>query len=184
MKKISRLTPQEEYRVVQASLQDPKEFRTLYDLYYADVFRFILSKTGDTVVTGETASTVFYKAITKLSSFKFTGRSIKNWLLTIAYNEVMQYSRSEKASRLVSVEEQELHLIAEDIDEPDGLNIEMLIPLLNDLNDEELSLVELRYFDRNSFKEIAEIMELTEANTRVRVHRVIKKMQKQIIKEI
>lgn len=184
MNKISKLTPPEEYRVVQASLKDPKEFRKIYDLYYTDVFRFVLSRMSDTNSTADIVSNVFYKAITKLDSFAFRGQSIKPWLIRIAYNEVMQHYRKENASQIVSIDEQNLHLIAEDTEEEMSVSIDMITPFLDGLEDEELLLLELKYFELYSYKEIGEIMELTEANARVKLHRVIKRLKKQIVKEI
>lgn len=184
MNRISKLTPQEEYRVVQASLQNPKEFRVIYDLYYIDVFRFVLSRTGDSQVTADVVSTVFYKAMTKLQTFTYKGQSIKNWIVKIAYNEVMQFFRKEKASRVVSIDEQNLHLIAEDAEEKITVTLDMITPFLDELTDDELSLVELKYFELLSYREIGEIMNLTETNARVKLHRVIKKLQKQIVKEV
>jgi RNA polymerase sigma-70 factor (ECF subfamily) len=178
------LTPQQEYDVVQASLKDPSEFRAIYELYYKDIFRFIYSRINDSNVTADLTSTVFFKAITKLETFKFIGHSIKSWIMRIAYNEMMQFFRQENKHRIVSIEEQEISQLAAEVDDNPNLSMEDLKPFLDQLEDDDLTLLELKYFDKSSYKEIGTIMNLSESNARVKLHRVIKRLQQTVRKEI
>ena len=178
-----KLTPQQEFDVVQASLKDPSEFRAIYELYHNDIFRFIYSRVNDTNTTAELTSTVFYKTITKLDSYTYMGHSIKSWIMRIAYNEMMQFFREESKQRTVSIEDQDIESLAEET-ENNELHLEDVKPFLNQLDDDDLTLIELKYFDKLSHKEIGTIMNLTEANARVKVHRVIKKLQQTVRKEI
>ena len=50
------------------------------------------------------------------------------------------------------------------------------------LNSQDLQLVEMRYFEKRPFKEIAEILEITEVNAKVRMYRVIEKLKKSLSK--
>jgi RNA polymerase sigma-70 factor (ECF subfamily) len=46
------------------------------------------------------------------------------------------------------------------------------------LDNEEMELIELRYFEKHSFKEVGEILEITENNAKVRTYRVLEKLKK------
>ena len=93
MKQMIKITPSEEYAIVQASLTNPSEFRVIYERYYADVFRFVFSKVNDSDQTADIVSNTFVKVITKLASYTYKGYSIKNWIVRIAYNETMEFFR-------------------------------------------------------------------------------------------
>mgnify|MGYP001562774496 FL=1 len=60
------------------------------------------------------------------------------------------------------------------------LSNEDLIKSLNGLTDGEVTLIEMKYFEKRSHKEISEILGITVANAKVKLHRVIKKMRKRI----
>ena len=180
MKKDSKLTLQEEQAVVRASLDDPPKFRPIYDAYHSEVFRFVYSRVADANHTADIVSTVFYKAIMKLSTFTYSGQSIKPWLIKIAYNETMQFFRSQKAVRTVPIEDEALESMAEDTGENTKLSMDMVVPFLDLLGDEELAIVELKYLDKMSYHDIAEVLEISEANARVKLHRTIKKLKEQV----
>ena len=74
--------------------------------------------------------------------------------------------------------------IAEELEVDRGLTFYEICPFLDRLDDQELTLIELRYFDRMKIREIAEIMDFTEAKTRVVIHRILKKLNKQIKEEV
>jgi RNA polymerase sigma-70 factor (ECF subfamily) len=53
---------------------------------------------------------------------------------------------------------------------------EKLMEMINNLGQEQLDLIELRFFQELSFKEIAEIYSITEANAKMKVYRILEKM--------
>jgi len=55
---------------------------------------------------------------------------------------------------------------------------EKLMVHLNNLTDKNSDLIELRFFQELSFKEIAAIYGITEANAKMRIYRVLEKMKK------
>ena len=61
-------------------------------------------------------------------------------------------------------------------DSSDDNPIEKLMEMINNLGQEQLDLIELRFFQELSFKEIAEIYSITEANAKMKVYRILEKM--------
>jgi RNA polymerase sigma-70 factor (ECF subfamily) len=43
-------------------------------------------------------------------------------------------------------------------------------------------MIEFRFFEKRPFKEIAEILNISEVNAKVRMHRIIEKLKKSISK--
>ena len=55
---------------------------------------------------------------------------------------------------------------------------ERLVTAINNLQQEQQDLIELRFFQEMSFKEIAEIYDITEANAKMRTYRILEKIGK------
>jgi RNA polymerase sigma-70 factor (ECF subfamily) len=126
---------------------------------------------------------VFLKALTNLSNYQFKGVPFASWLYRIAHNEMMQLFRSSKDKRAINADISDLRYICEENEEP---FFEEYIPaikkLIQELKEEELQFVELRFFEKRAFKDIAEIMDITEVNAKVRMYRIIEKLKKQLSK--
>ena len=48
---------------------------------------------------------------------------------------------------------------------------------ITELPDNELEMIELRYFEQRPFKEISELLNISESNAKVKIHRIIKKLK-------
>ena len=53
-----------------------------------------------------------------------------------------------------------------------------MLGILPMLAEEELALIEMRYFERRPFKEIGEILNITENNAKVKLYRILEKIKK------
>ena len=60
---------------------------------------------------------------------------------------------------------------------------QQLPAILQKLTGEELQLIELRFFEQRPFKEVAEIVGITETYAKVKVYRILQKMKKLFLKE-
>jgi RNA polymerase sigma-70 factor, ECF subfamily len=130
-------------------------------------------------VTGQ----VFLKALTNLGKYQFKGVPFASWLYRIAHNEVMQLFRSQKDRRAVNADIGDLRYICEESETP---FFEEYIPVIKQLilqlSSDDLQMVEMRYFERRPFKEIAEILNITEVNAKVRMYRIIEKLKRSLSK--
>ena len=54
--------------------------------------------------------------------------------------------------------------------------------LIKELPEDDLQLVELRFFEKRHFKEIAEILEISEVNAKVRMYRLVERLKKSLHK--
>jgi RNA polymerase sigma-70 factor (ECF subfamily) len=174
---------EEERRSIELSKIDPSHFRPLYEKYFKTIFRFVFQKTGDKETTADIVSQVFVKALTNLHGYKYMGFPFSAWLCRIATNEVMQHFRQSAKHRCVSIDEQMLEHICEDAQGPDieelKYNIEKII---HELDYGEVQILELRYFENKSYKEIAFILQSTETNVKTKAWRIIEKIRKKLSK--
>ncbi len=156
-------------------------FGPLYDRYYKPVFLFVYRRTDDEDLTADLTSQVFLKAITYLPKYQHKGLPFSAWLFRIAVNEVNMFFRKHKNRRSLSIEDESLERLAEEIGETDKEEkIELLLKGIQQLGEEEVQYIELRFFEDRSFKEIGDIMNITENNAKVRTYRILDKIKKLI----
>lgn len=180
---ISTEAIQSEWQEIQAAKQNPALFRPLYERYFDPIFRFIMSRCGEESVAGDICSQVFLKAMQKLNSYEFKGVPFSAWLYRIASNEVAQYYRNTKKLRVVSAEETQIEDMVEEM-EFDDLSAyrSVMLEVLEELKPVDLQLIEMRFFEKRPFKEIADILDLSESNAKVKTYRILERMKKKILK--
>lgn len=182
---VSQADLESEWVEIQAAQTNPAAFQPLYARYYEPIFRFIHRRTGQDVSAAEICSDTFLKAMQKLPGYKYQGVPFSAWLYRIASNEVAQYFRSNAKNRTVSTEEHTLQDVVEEVAEEDNEQMrQLLLNCLEDLRDNDLEIIEMRFFEQRPFKEIAEILEISESNAKVRTYRVIDRLKKIIKKKL
>ena len=182
-KTVSAEAMQEEWAEIQAAQHDPAMFRPLYNRYFESIFRFIYRRTADESLASDICSQVFLKALQRLKDYTFKGVPFSAWLFRIASNEVSQYYRQQQKNRIVSVEDASLGDVMEEIEENNTERLqEELLRALDELKESDLQLIEMRFFERMPFKDIAEILGITESNAKVKTYRILERMKKNIKK--
>lgn len=176
------LTPEqirEENQLVDAAKRNPRRFGVIYQRYYHPMFLFVFKRIQNEEAAADVVSQLFLKAMTKLDSYQFRGLPFSAWLYRIAVNEVNQYFRDSKKQRHVSIESVNLTGLMEEAEElPTDENMQCLVTGLQILSPEELEFLEMRYFEKIPFRELAAIYQITETNAKVRMHRMLKKLKK------
>ena len=87
--------------------------------------------------------------------------------------------RKDSKNRTVNIESDHIGGLFEELEEDYySEEKEKLVKILATLSDERLSIIEMRFFEKRSFKEIAEIMGITENNAKVKVYRTLDKLKK------
>ncbi|MBX2872605.1 MAG: sigma-70 family RNA polymerase sigma factor [Saprospiraceae bacterium] len=180
-KSVSVEHMQEEWLEVQAAQRDPARFRPLYNRYYEPIFRFIFRRTNQEELTADICSQVFLKALQRINSYSYKGVPFSAWLYRIASNEVAQHYRATQKNRVVSMEESSFTDMIDELDEQDTEGMrQQLLATLDTLKQGDLQLIELRFFEQRSFREVAEITGITENNAKVRTYRILERMKKKI----
>ena len=91
------------------------------------------------------------------------------------------FFRANKNRRSLSIEDESLIKIAEELgDSEKEEKIELLLKGIQGLGLEDIQFIELRFFEDRSFKDIGDIMNITENNAKVRTYRILDKIKKLI----
>lgn len=166
-----------EKQQIEDSKKDPRYFEPLYIKYYERILKFVYKRIESLDDTREVTAIVFSKALTNIKNYKEQGFPFSSWLYRIAINEINQFYRDSKKMRVISLDEKGINTIAEESGQQDPDLISALKKALLYLSEEELLLIELRYFEERPFAEVAQIMEITENNAKVKTYRVLDKLR-------
>jgi RNA polymerase sigma-70 factor, ECF subfamily len=166
--------------IIRRSKNNPEAFRVIYERYYKPIFLFILHRVAEKEQSADITSQVFLKALVNLDRFTFRGLPFSSWLYRIAVNECNSYFRKHKRARVVVLENTHVENL---YDEMFGDNFQdelkaRLPSILEKLKPDELQVVELRYLEGRPFREVAEILNITETYAKVRTYRILEKMKK------
>lgn len=167
----------EERLLVEAAQSDPARFDALYELHFERVYGFITGRVYDRATAEDLTSEVFYKALANLKSYEWRGVPFVAWLLRIAANAVID--RSQHASRE--------HPIQNDPPDP-GFKPDMrviehrarLFQLVKRLPETQRRVVQERFVDQRSIREIAERLGKSEGAIKQLQLRAIERLRAQM----
>lgn len=173
---------QEELEWVQRAKADPEHFAPLYKKYHEQIFRYVYQRMDDEEMAFDVTSQVFMKAIKNLHKYEYRGVPFASWLYRIAKSELYQAFRDSKADRTVNIETVHVSNFIDEFEQDESEeNRERLLKCLSKMKEEDVQLLELRFFELRSFKEIGEILEVTENNAKVKSFRALEKLKKLFI---
>jgi RNA polymerase sigma-70 factor, ECF subfamily len=168
-----------EMDLVRAAQQDPRHFEPLYRSYYKRIVTYINHRVDDQETAFDITAQVFYVALDRLPKFRAQGVPFGAWLFSIAYTELQQWYRKKNRANFVRIDAEGFNELMEDIDDQyASAHDERLYQALQQLEEEEMEIINLRYFEKRSFAEISEITGQGESACKMRVYRATDKMKK------
>lgn len=182
---VDTKTIQNEVDQIARAAKDPEAFRPLYEAYFKRILLFVLHRVGDKQTASDITQQVFLNALSNIGKFQPRGVPFSSWLFRIAVNQCHDFFRKNKKMRMVVLEESAAHELFDDLTaEQQWDDWEKKLPsVLEKLKEDDLQIIELRYFEKRPFKEISEILGITESNTKVRTYRIIDKMKRLFLDE-
>ncbi len=167
--------PLEQERVwIEQSKTDIAYFRPLYDKYHDPLHRYFVRRTDDYALAKDLCSSTFFKALDKLHQFTWQGKPFGAWLFKIAANELRKHYRDAKPVYVLELDKMDC-APGVDIEEMDWQPI--LIKALDDLPEADLRILELKFFEHQSFKEISALLEISESAAKMRVYRLLSNLR-------
>ena len=158
------------------------EFEQVYDLYFQDVYRYILKLSGSEHIAEEVTSETFLKMIRSIERFDPGGSaSFGTWLITIARNCYISSLRKEK--RIAPLDE--LPEQADGSASPEELltvreEARRIQTILHDLPEPYREVFMWRVFAELSYKQIGEIFSKTDNWACVTYHRARKMIKNRL----
>ena len=170
--------------IILAKNKNQKSQTKLINHFWVDVFSFVMKKVQDENVADEITVSVFSKVLAKLDLYD-PNFQFKTWILTISQNTVIDYWRKKNRENEDSTDNfddfknhfalspEELLISAEDQ--------KKIVTIIESLDSKYQDIIRLRFFEEKSIKEIAEELNITVANTKVRIMRA-KKVLSELLK--
>ena len=166
-----------EQKQIEDSKTNSQCFKVLYVKYYEQILKFVYKRVEQLDDCREVTAVVFTKALANIHKYKDHGYPFSSWLYRIAINEINQFYRDSTKMRVISIDEKGIKNMADESEsEKDELLVTLKKSLLH-LSPEDLNLIELRYFEKRSFIEVSQILEITETNAKVKTYRVLDKLK-------
>ncbi|WP_343660749.1 sigma-70 family RNA polymerase sigma factor [Chryseobacterium sp.] len=170
--------------IQKAKDKDQKAQTKLINIFWVDVFSFVMKKVRDENDTDEITVNVFSKVLSKLDMFD-PHFQFKTWILTIAQNTVIDFWRKKNRDNEDAVENLD-EVKNQYAKSPEELLIseeeqKKIIKTIESLDANYQDIIKLRFFEEKSIKEIAEELGISVANTKVRVMRA-KKVLAELLK--
>lgn len=170
--------------IQKAKDKDQKAQTKLINVFWVDVFSFVMKKVRDENDADEITVNVFSKVLSKLDMFD-PHFQFKTWVLTIAQNTVIDFWRKKNRDNEDAVENLD-EVKNQYAKSPEELLIseeeqKKIIKTIESLDANYQDIIRLRFFEEKSIKEIAEELGISVANTKVRVMRA-KKVLAELLK--
>lgn len=164
--------------LIEEAKKNVDAFDALYRKYFEQIFYFILKRVEQEDVAADICSQVFLKALTNLAKYKYMGLPFSSWLFRIARNEMFDLHKKDKIEMVVSIENKGIQMMIAELGNEEKEDYHKLHQALSRLEAEDMELLELRFFEDRPFKEIGEILAITENNAKVRTYRILDKLKK------
>ena len=158
-----------------------KAFAKLLDLYQESLYWHIRK----IVITHDNANDVlqntFIRVYRKIDSFKGKS-SLKTWIFRIAYNESLRFLGK---SRIISnsindIDNSYIESLTQDL-HFDGNEIQLrLHTILLQLSEKQRLVFQMKYFDDLSFKQISEILDISENTLKSSYYSAVKIIEEKI----
>ncbi|MEJ6777165.1 MAG: sigma-70 family RNA polymerase sigma factor [Crocinitomicaceae bacterium] len=169
---------QQELDWITNAKRDSECFGPLYKKYHEQIFRYVYQRMDDQELAFDVTSQVFVKAISNLHKYEYRGVPFSSWLYRIAKSELYQAFRDRKARKTINVESMHLFEMIEELEEEDSSENKIrLMKSLRLLKTNDLQIIELRFFERRSYREIGNVLEITENNAKVKAFRALERLK-------
>ena len=156
---------------------NPSLFEPLYSKYYKRILGFVYKRMESLEEAREVTANVFTKALINIRKFEYRGFQFSSWLHRIALNEIGQFYRDAKKMRVISIDSVGVRRIASETHKDSESLSPILANAIQELSEDEVLLIELRFFEGKSFSEMGTILEITENNAKVKTYRVLDKLR-------
>lgn len=152
--------------------QQREEFDQLYRDYSPGIRKLCLGYTGDAAQAEDLLQESFIAVWNNMHRFRGDSKW-STWIYRIAVNTCLSYLRKQKL-KTVEIDEHPLGDIAEETDQKEQ-QVQLLYKCISKLPEAERLIISMVLEDR-PYEEIAEILNLTENNLRVKIHRIKKQL--------
>ncbi|HEV2425101.1 MAG TPA: sigma-70 family RNA polymerase sigma factor [Terriglobia bacterium] len=159
----------DEQLLIEAAQKDPGRFAELYEANFERVYAYVASRVRDRDEAEDVTAEVFHKALAKLPRFEWRGAPFAAWLYRIASNAIAdRAARAARERSITAPDDPPLNdppLNRTALSDPGLEDIERrarLFRMVRSLPRDQHRVIELRFAEEMSIREIAGLMGRTE----------------------
>lgn len=175
--------------IIKAKEGNQAAFRYLLDTYWGDVYSYQLKRTKSENDAEDIAIQTFSKAFDKIHTFddKYV---FKTWVITISKNvhiDILRKKKSSISAETTIEQEEKVYLVVDENPTPEDKiireqNLAKLLRDIKQLKPKYQEVIQLRYFQELSYKEISTQINEPMNNVKVKLLRA-KKLLAEIIRK-
>lgn len=168
----------DEQAEIGAAQKDPRKFHPLYERYYERILSFVYQRLESKEDAYDVTQQVFINALENLPKYRPQGLPFSAWLFRIAVNELNKLFRRNKVRQAVNIDDEHVSEVLTEIGEENTAEKDgRLMKAIQQLEPDEIAMVEMRFFEKRPFKEISEILDITETAAKARVYRILERLK-------
>jgi RNA polymerase sigma-70 factor (ECF subfamily) len=140
----------DEKLLIEAAQRDPNQFGELYELHFERVYAYVVRRIRDRFEAQDLTSEVFHQALANLGHYEFRGIPFAAWLFRIAANAI-----ADRGNRLAKEHNVPARELADDTDLEEIEQRAQVFRFVLDLPADQRRVLEMRFVDEKSIREIA-----------------------------
>jgi len=165
----------DERTLIQAAQANPARFVELYDRCFHRVYAYVIRRTRSREEAEDITSTVFERALLHLPKFEWRGTPFVAWLFRIAANAIADRRQT------IARDEHESPVAATDAFETEDIERRaMIFQLVERLPDLQRQVIELRFVEEKSIREIAAALNRSEGAVKQLQLRALENLRKDL----
>lgn len=175
-------------KVLVEKLQNPalkdSAFSELLDMYQERLYWNIRKIVHTHENADDVLQNTFIRIYKSIGNFQQKS-SLHTWMYRIAYNESIRFLEKNNKNKFTNIEEvssNNLEVLFED-EYFDGNEIQQKLNIIIDnFTDKQKRVFQMKYFDDLSFRQISEILEISESTLKSTYYTCVKKIEQEILK--
>ncbi len=162
---------------------DRDSFAVIVERYKTQIYSLMYRYSGSVEDAADMTQDVFCRSFEQLESYR-EQKSFFAWLYTLALNYARDWSRK-RSTRTRTLDRYSKEYANSEMKTPERIieadqQIRGLVSALELLADDRREMVLLKYRHERSIKEIAEIFELSESAVKMRLHRALEELGREL----
>jgi RNA polymerase sigma-70 factor, ECF subfamily len=160
---------------IESAQQDPRRFAEIYEACFDQVYAYVIRRVHDRTEAEDITSEVFHQALKNIQRFEWRGAPFITWLFRIASNAI-----ADRFERL----ERERNVPASGFRDAADLNDiqrrATLFRMVRELPDDQRRVIELRFVEQKSIREVAAAMDRSEGAVKQLQFRAIEALRDRV----
>lgn len=163
---------------IEAARGNPAKFAPLYNRYYQRILGFIYQRVESKEDAYDITAQTFIAALENLGKYRSQGVPFSAWLFRIAVNELNRFYRKSKVRQAISIDDTQVSDVLQELGEETTADTDSrLMKAVQQLDQEEIQLLEMRFFEKRPFKEVCDILGISETAAKARVYRLLERLK-------